>query len=128
MFFLLSCFFFCMLSRSPAKSLQLRQVHRGEPRLSSLLNQRACRPGNSKVRDSFLFCLPVSSVSRFLCLSLTKICSGNVRCDADTPVLCVGKPPPLTHDGSQISTLCRKGGRGGRKCCSCSEEKWERAC
>lgn len=57
--FQLSCLCIYMLSRGPAK------IQHGEARQSSLLIQRACKQGNSKVRNPFLFCLPVSSASGF---------------------------------------------------------------
>lgn len=45
-----------MLDRSSARSILLRQVHHGEARQLFHLNQRACRPGDSKVRGFVVSC------------------------------------------------------------------------
>ena len=91
------------------------------------------KPGGSQARQlkgQRLF--PLLS-SCFCCLFisfplLTKTCSVHVQYslwyDADTPVLSVDKSPPLMHDGSQISTFCRKGGGGA---VAAAKEK-ERTC
>lgn len=53
-----------------------------------------------------------------------KTCSVCLCHISDTPVLPVGKSPRLTHDGSQISTLCRK----GEGAAVAAVKKWGIAC
>lgn len=71
---------------------------------------------------AFVFLFPFHFLpSLFKTAACLRVC---VRYDADTPVLSVGTSPPLTHDGSQISTFCRKGGGGA----VAAARKRERAC
>lgn len=82
----------------------------GQVELSSKPASLQARQLKGQSLSSFVFLFPLSLV----CLALWSQLNGGkcTRQCLHTPVLSVGKPPPLSHDGSQISSVCR-GREGG---------------
>lgn len=67
----------------------------------------------------FLWLLILSPLLTLMCCSLMLLTH---------PCFLLAGLPSLSHDGSQISTLCRKGRGGGEGGAVATVKKWERAC